>query len=90
MHDARTRQASATFAELICADDQWLHDEFDALIAASYQPPRRPVPAPPRTPPLPPRRRGPAPLPAARPRRWEVISARGSTRRQRAPPPART
>ncbi len=27
------------FAELICADDQWLREAFDALIAASYGPP---------------------------------------------------
>ncbi|HEY1914438.1 MAG TPA: hypothetical protein VGH27_02580 [Streptosporangiaceae bacterium] len=90
MHDARTRQAGATFAELICADDQWLHDEFDALIAANYQPPGRPVPAPPRTPPLPPHRRGTAPLPAAGTWGRGTITTRGSTRRQRAPPPTRT
>ncbi len=33
------------FAELICADDQWLREAFDALIAASYgPPPARPWP----------------------------------------------
>jgi hypothetical protein len=47
-----TRLAGSLFAELICADEQWLHEEFDALIAASYGPPPVPPrPAPPRTPP---------------------------------------
>jgi hypothetical protein len=50
-----TRDADTAFAELICADAQWLREEFDALIAASFgQPPAAPPPAPPRA--LPPRR----------------------------------
>ncbi|GAA2390307.1 hypothetical protein GCM10010404_54430 [Nonomuraea africana] len=53
MQDLATRRVDGEFAELICADDQWLRDTFDALIAASYgPPPARPgPPAPPRTPP---------------------------------------
>lgn len=46
--DLVTREADAAFAELICADPQWLREEFDALIAASFgQPPAAPPPAPP-------------------------------------------
>src|ERR1700759_259441 len=45
------------FAEVIYGDAQWLREEFDALIAASFgQPPAAPPPAPPR---VPPRRRPP-------------------------------
>jgi hypothetical protein len=29
--DLATRDADAMFAELICADAQWLREEFDAL-----------------------------------------------------------
>jgi len=52
--DLAIRDAETAFAELICADAQWLRAEFDALIAASFgQPPAAPPPAPPRA--LPPR-----------------------------------
>ncbi|GAA0231524.1 hypothetical protein GCM10009527_030100 [Actinomadura nitritigenes] len=77
------------FAELVYADEQWLRDEFDALVAANYgTPPARPgPPAPPDTP------------PTGRPWRYlvpmvpERLSDRGPTaagrgiRRQRSPPP---
>ena len=33
--DLATRDANAAFAELICADAQWLREEFDTLIAAT-------------------------------------------------------
>jgi len=86
-----TRQAGAMFAELICADGQWLQQEFDALIAANYRPPGPPPPAPPRTPPLPSRPREPAqyPVPGRGP---QAVSshARSGLRRQRSPPPAGT
>ena len=50
--DLATREADTAFAELICADPQWLREEFDALISASFgQPPAAPPPAPPRVPP---------------------------------------
>jgi hypothetical protein len=40
--DHATRDADTAFAELIRADAQWLREEFDALIAASFsQPPPR-------------------------------------------------
>jgi hypothetical protein len=49
-----TREADMAFAELICADPQWLDAEFDALISASFgAPPAPPRPAPPRVPPRP-------------------------------------
>ena len=57
--DLATRDADTAFAELICADAQWLREEFDALVAASFgEPPAALPPAPPR---VPPRRRPPAP-----------------------------
>jgi hypothetical protein len=88
MHGSGTRQADAAFAELICADDQWLREEFDALIAANYQPPGPPPPAPPRVPPLPPRRQGPAPSPDRCPGPQVLRAHSGAgRRRQRSPPP---
>ena len=36
MGELTTREADATFAELICADPQWLRAEFDALITAGF------------------------------------------------------
>jgi hypothetical protein len=85
------RRVGREFAELICADDQWLREEFDALIAASYgAPPAWPgPPAPPDTP------------PTGRPWRYEVpaapdrlsdrdpAAAGSGIRRQRSPPPLR-
>lgn len=82
-----TRQVGATFAELICADEQWLRQEFDALIAANYQPPGPPPPAPSRTPPLPPRRQAPAPPLVSGPGPQFVSThPGGGLRRQRSPP----
>ena len=90
MNGAGTRQLAAQFAELICADDQWLHDEFNALIAASYQPPSPPRPAPPRTPPLPPGQpRKSRPLPVPRDRPTPGAPAHKGLHRQRSPPPPR-
>jgi hypothetical protein len=87
--DLATREADAAFAELICADAQWLREEFDALISASFgQPPAAPPPAPPRVPPSPGRTSPPSShrprprLPAAP----SAIAAPGH-RRQRSPPP---
>jgi hypothetical protein len=85
MPGACTRQAGATFAELICADEQWLRDEFDALIAANYQPPG--PPAPPRVPPLPPHHREPECPPPGVPGP-QAATVPGGLRRQRSPPPA--
>jgi len=86
--DLATRDADAAFAELICADAQWLREEFDALIAASFsQPPAAPPPAPPRAPPPrsrtgPPGRHRPRPgAPALTP---PVTTP--AQRRQRSPP----
>jgi hypothetical protein len=86
--DLATRDADRAFAELIYADAQWLREEFDALIAASFgQPPAAPPPAPPRVPPrrrppVPPRWRQPQPHPSATSGRVTVPGQR----RQRSPP----
>jgi hypothetical protein len=87
--DLATRETDTAFAELICADAQWLREEFDALISASFrQPPAAPPPAPPRVPPSPGRtgppcqRRLRARFPAA-----PSTIARPGHYRQRSPPP---
>jgi hypothetical protein len=91
MGELTTREAGATFAELICADPQWLRAEFDALITAGFgappawphppAPPRLPSHRPPANPPgLP--RGVTTPAPAARVTQQEH-------RRQRSPPPWR-
>jgi hypothetical protein len=50
--DLATYEAETAFADLICADPEWLRDEFDALVSASFgQPPAPPPPAPPQVPP---------------------------------------
>jgi hypothetical protein len=47
-----THEAEIASADLICADPEWLRDEFDALVSASFgQPPAPPPPAPPEVPP---------------------------------------
>ena len=88
MGELTTREADATFAELICADPQWLRAEFDALITAGFgAPPAWPrPPAPPQVPsgrtpanPFPPPRHDTKAAPAVR-------SKRQGHRRQRSPP----
>jgi hypothetical protein len=50
--DLATYEAETAFADLTCADPEWLRDEFDALFSASFcQPPSPPPPAPPQVPP---------------------------------------
>ena len=50
--DLATYEAETASADLICADPEWLRDEFDALVSASFgQPPAPPPPAPPQVPP---------------------------------------
>jgi hypothetical protein len=86
--DFATCDTDTAFAELIYADAQWLREEFDALIAASFgQPPAAPPPAPPRVPshrrpPGTPGWRQPQPHPTATSGR---VTAPGQ-RRQRSPP----
>ncbi|HTX28147.1 MAG TPA: hypothetical protein VME19_14130 [Streptosporangiaceae bacterium] len=82
-----TREADAAFADMVCADPQWLREEFDALIAASFsEPPPPPPPAPPRVPPRP----GTPPPPSRRPVPDPALPASPATgpehRRQRSPP----
>jgi hypothetical protein len=87
--DLATRDANAAFAELICADAQWLREEFDALIAASFsQPPAAPPSAPPRVPP-PGGRAGPPGRLRLRPGAPASTSplTPPARRRQRSPPP---
>src|SRR4051794_352276 len=70
----RTTRAADGFAELVLADPEWVRAEFDALVAANFGPPPRPVP-PARRPRRRPRARevrGGAPVSACSPR-----SARG-------------
>ena len=86
--DLATCDADTAFAELICADAQWLREEFDALIAASFgQPPAAPPPAPPR---VPPRRRPPVPPPRRQSQPIPPDTTGRKTapghRRQRSPP----
>jgi hypothetical protein len=83
-----TREADTAFAELICADAQWLREEFDALIAASFsQPPAAPPPAPPRVPPLPGHTNpGSQYWPLPRPPADPATIAMPEHRRQRSPP----
>ena len=85
--DLATRDWDTAFADLICADPQWLREEFDELVSESFsQPPAPPRPAPPQVPPrgpwYPPSRRRPAVQPT------RVASARAAPgrRRQRSPP----
>jgi hypothetical protein len=74
------------FIDLVCQDEQLLRAEFDALIAASWQTPRRPVPpAPPRRPP-PFARRFPAPPAGGGPAPVQRVPDDKRWRRQRAPP----
>lgn len=82
------READTTFAELICADPQWLREEFDDLISASFgSPPEPPLPAPPRVPP-----RDHPWTPPSGPRTGPLMAADASARaalshrRQRSPP----
>jgi hypothetical protein len=82
-----TREADVSFADLICADPQWLDAEFDALISASFsEPPAPPRPAPLRVPPRPgfpcqsSRRPSPGPAAITSPAIWRELA------RQRSPP----
>jgi hypothetical protein len=62
--------AAQTFVDLVCADDELMRAEFDALIAASW-------PTPPAVPPVPPRRPARQPIHHLPDTSW---------RRQRGPP----
>ena len=83
-----THEADAAFADLICADPQWLDAEFDALIAASFGgPPAQPPPAPPRVPPHPGSTPPPSRDPASGPATAASPAAAGPGQgRQRSPP----
>jgi hypothetical protein len=80
--------ATAAFADVVYADQQWVDAEFAEIVATSFGgPPAPPPPAPPRVPPLP---GTPPPRPFRRPALGPAVllfppagSARG---RQRSPP----
>ncbi len=86
--DLATRERATEFAELMCADPQWVREEFDALIAASFR--RPPVPPPPAPPWLPPGRGPRYPLSRWRaghlPESRIVWHAEPRRNRQRSPP----
>lgn len=67
MGEMTTQEMGLRFAELICADDDWLRAEFDALVLAGFgAPPGWPCP------PAPPRAQPPGP-PARAPDRLEQL-----------------
>jgi hypothetical protein len=78
---------AAEFADVVYTDDQFVRDEFDALVAANWGPPRDRSP----------HRRGPSPPPAAAGRRhvsWTPPTHPDRTRdirwrRERSPPAIR-
>ncbi|SFW85190.1 hypothetical protein [Amycolatopsis australiensis] len=77
------RSANDGFAELVLADPAWVRAEFDAIVAANFEPPLRPSPVP-RTPdaPHPAAGRDPAP--------WRVLTLPvRCPRRERSPPEPR-
>jgi len=87
-----THEAGAKFAELICADPQWLRAEFDALIAVGFGAPPA-WPRPPAPPTFPPggRSRGTPPGQPALPGRIRLAPVRWRPRwqglsHQRSPP----
>ncbi|XVQ07473.1 hypothetical protein ACQP1W_33405 [Spirillospora sp. CA-255316] len=78
------------FAELICADEQWLREEFDALITAGFgaPPARFGPPAPPTVPPDGrPWRYSTSGFPVRGPVGPLAGTAGSAIRRQRSPPP---
>jgi len=85
--DLSTREADAAFADLICADPQWLDAEFDALVSASFSEPPAPPSAPPRVPPRPGTPRQPSWWPAPGLAVTTTAPATGREHgRQRSPP----
>ncbi|MDS0140071.1 MULTISPECIES: hypothetical protein [unclassified Amycolatopsis] len=88
MPDKIARSAVADgFAELVLADPAWVRAEFDAIVAANFEPPSPPVPAA--------RRRRGVPRPprvAGLPRRRPGVRllAAKCPRRERSPPRRRT
>jgi len=82
-----TREADTTFTDLICADPQWVREEFDALISASFvEPPAPPPPAPPRVPQRPGHPGPPSWRPAPGPVTMTFPVAGTAHGRQRSPP----
>jgi hypothetical protein len=87
MGDLAIRGLESAFADVICADEQWLREEFDALISVSFnEPPAPPRPAPPQVPPCGPWRPPARPRPGVRPARVAFARAAPGHRRERSPP----
>jgi hypothetical protein len=83
-----TRETDAAFTDLMCADPQWVREEFDALISASFgEPPATPPPEPPRVPPRPGHPCPPSWRPAPGPVAATFPVAGPGHGRQRSPPP---
>ena len=82
MPDRITRAADG-FAELVLADPAWVRAEFDAIVAANFEPPPPPVPATRRRPGVP---RPGAVLGVPRRRPGVRLLAAKCPRRERAPP----
>lgn len=85
--DLATREVRTEFADLMCADEQWLREEFDALISASFSRPPSPPSAPPGTSP----RREPwyppsGPRVCLLPAGATIRRVKNGHRRQRSPP----
>jgi hypothetical protein len=86
-----THEAGAKFAELICADPQWLDQEFSALMAVNFTAPPA-WPRPPAPPTFPPGGRSgdtPPGQPVPPGRIWPAMTARPKWQgpgHQRSPP----
>jgi hypothetical protein len=80
------RSLDEELVDLVCADEQWLREEFDAIVAREWavEPPAPPPRGAAQQPDPPPRR--PATCDVPPPRRRRRRPAVGRWRRQRSPP----
>lgn len=86
---AAVDEVEETFLALVCADEELLRAEFDAIITDSWNEPTPPARQRPTRPPAPPPRRGhPSGTAGRAPGRQHHPAGEGRSR-QRAPPPGR-